>query len=347
MKRCIVTVLALTLLAVPRAQAQTVKQFKDWLVSCDNRHGCAAFGFEARNDVNSSYVRIDRAPEPSAAPTIVIQAVVDKDVKDVRIRLSIQDGPGGVFAAPFPAAFGRVTLTKEQAGAFITTLNEATGLGVTLLAGTAPAEQKIVSLDGAIAALRFMDAEQRRAGGVTAIVAKGPAPASAVPEPPALPVVTAVKIAEMVAPLPVRPPGVQASEDCSGLADVEHVYMAFTLDAERTLWGACQNWGAYNQDYKFFIVAKKHASPAPIDGYAQPGQASRSSSAGMLASPVLDKDGKTILSVFENEGGGDCGVSTNWVWDGQALRLVEQRAMPICRGVSIEDWPIVFKATVR
>ena len=244
-----------------------------------------------------------------------------------------------------PATFGRVTLTAEQAGAFIATLNQATGLGVALLAGTAPPEEKIVSLDGAVAALRFMDAEQRRAGGVTAIVAKGPAPASAVPEPPALPVVTAVEIAEIAAPLPARPPGVRAGEDCSSLTGVEHVYRAFKLDAQRTLWGACQNWGAYNQDYKFFIVAKNHASLAAIDGYTQPGRASPNP--GMLASPVLDKDGKTILSVFENEGGGDCAFPPIWVWDGQALRLVEQRAMPICRGVAIEDWPIIFKASVR
>ena len=47
-----------------------------------------------------------------------------------------------------------------------------------------------LSISGASAALRWIDAQQHRAGTVTALVATGDQPAAAVPPPPPLPVVT-------------------------------------------------------------------------------------------------------------------------------------------------------------
>lgn len=50
------------------------------------------------------------------------------------------------------------------------------------------------SLAGASAALRYMDARQGRDGGMTALVARGLKPASAIKPPPAMPIVTAAPV---------------------------------------------------------------------------------------------------------------------------------------------------------
>ena len=55
-------------------------------------------------------------------------------------------------------------------------------------------------------------------------------------------------------------------------------------------------------------------------------------------------DAKTgrLESAAKGRGLGDCGSSESYVWDGAMFRLVEQRAMPDCRG-SV-NWLTVWRA---
>jgi hypothetical protein len=40
---------------------------------------------------------------------------------------------------------------------------------------------------------------------------------------------------------------------------------------------------------------------------------------------------------------GDCGTSETYVWDGTMFRLIQARAMPVCRGAW--EWPVLWSAT--
>jgi hypothetical protein len=32
------------------------------------------------------------------------------------------------------------------------------------------------------------------------------------------------------------------------------------------------------------------------------------------------------------------------VWDGQAFRMIQSKAMPKCHGVQVGDWPTLYRA---
>lgn len=57
-----------------------------------------------------------------------------------------------------------------------------------------------------------------------------------------------------------------------------------------------------------------------------------------------DFDPKTgTLTMFANGRGlADCGMSANWIWDGNAFRLSEMRLRDACGGMAAGNWPTLF-----
>ena len=345
MRRLLSLALAATLSAATHARAQQVKQFKDWLVSCDNLRACAAFGFEGRDNPSGSYVRIIRGGDAQARPAVTFHFDVADEVKTPRLRLALGGQTrGGLPAEPLPGPKGESILDETMVADFVSALHTAPSLAFTLLDGSKPVGGSKVSLAGASAALRFMDAQQMRVGSIGALVAKGLVTSSDGPAVPPSPVVTARPISQIAAPLPPPPAGVRPSADCLSDPGADTGLVAFRLSPDLTLWAACENWGAYNADYRLFIAGPGQATPLTMSGFDIPGQPRRPNTRGLLTWPALSEDKTTITSITKNEGLGDCGISSEWVWDGQALRLVDLRAMPVCRGVASGDWPVVFTA---
>ena len=330
------------------AQAQTVRRFKDWLAACDNRNTCTLFGFEARDDPSGAYVRLVRTGAADAAPAVDADVSLDSDVKAPRLTLSLVGATAGQAPSEaLPAPDGRAAFPSDRIGPFLQSLATAKALRIILRDGPRQVDDRAISLEGAMAALRFVDALQHRAGGVTAMVARGPASASSVPPVPAPPIISAVRISRIAAPLPPAPEQVRPSEDCTSGTGRDYARIAFRLDRDRTLWGACDAWGPYNQDYRFYVAEHGVATRLSISGYDVPGQTRRPDTRGILTSPELGKDGRTISATVKDEGLGDCGVATDWVWNGTALLLSAMQAMPVCRGVSIDSWPELYKADIR
>lgn len=60
----------------------------------------------------------------------------------------------------------------------------------------------------------------------------------------------------------------------------------------------------------------------------------------------LDADGDVdeIDSSFLARPDADCGRLASWTWDGKRFRLFSDDAMEQCRGVSPEDWLILYRA---
>lgn len=155
---------------------------------------------------------------------------------------------------------------------------------------------------------------------------------------PAAPVVKAMKLANLPDPLPKRPAGAPLA-DSGCLPDYPDI--AIKLSDKLTLWGVCNGIGAYNQDYRYWIVGdgKPRLAHFNIPGLkpdVDPGTATNLN---------LADDGVTLNSLAKGRGLGDCGTSADWVWDGQTFKLISYRELDVCSGVTIDDWPVLFTAT--
>lgn len=306
--------------------------FGDWTVVCDNVRNCTAFGFssEAQDDV--AYLRVARRAGPGAAPTLA---------------LSIYDPPAGVWSLDVDGrAVGAVTPVAEgKDDAYPTArLSPATtralvaairsGHALTVNAG---GKAVAVSLAGSSAALRWMDAQQRRAGTAEALAAAGKAkgPGSA-PRPPLVRAAAPVSQAGLPAAVPKS---VQAQlKDCDDdIGELGFDPTIARLSKGMLLWSVACSRGAYNVVYSLFVSdeAGGGVRPARIP-YA---------SGEMVASLMnvdFDPATQTLSNFDKGRGLGDCGAFTDWVWDGKAFRLSGQTLMPECRGVTGDDWPTSY-----
>jgi hypothetical protein len=197
-----------------------------------------------------------------------------------------------------------------------------------------------VSLAGMVAALRYVDDQQKRVGTVTAMVAKGPASAASVPAPPPAPVLHAAPAIAQTG-LPSKPPaGIKALLDkaeCEvepGRSDPSEVSR---LSADKVLWRIPCWSGAYNFSSLFVIVDKAgQVSLAPLEGVDD----------GVAVNADYDPKARILSSYDKGRGIGDCGESSQWVWTGEVFALSEATVMPVCRGYGF-DWPTVFRSEVR
>jgi hypothetical protein len=350
--------LAATLAATAPANAQAadrageLKSFRDWVIGCDNTRACTALGLAPSDGAGVAFVKIARAAGPTAAPEVSFAVYAETTPATPRLRLRLDGGkgpglPSDVLSAEFDGDFVRVRLTGAEAAEVIAALLPAKGLAVELLDGAKSLSSSPVSLSGSSASLRYMDAEQGRAGGVTALVASGSAPASAVPAAPAAPLVTAAAMAELDPPPKRRPAGIPAAnpEDCM----IETLDIAVTLPGDRTLWGVCVSAGAYNFTYDFWVAGTGKPQPArfEIPGAGAVMSMGEVDDFAALINPGLTDDGFVLSAFAKGRGIGDCGGLAEWVFDGERFRALTYAAMSPCMGVPPHDWPVLYIARRR
>jgi hypothetical protein len=325
-------------------QVQPLKQFKDWAVGCDNARSCTALGLSPDEGVFGPYAKIGRTGAADAAPTVSFAMALKDGVQVSSPRLKITlDGNeiSGLAAEPVPARVAddvvRTDLPAAQIDAFVAALRNGTRLNIQVLDGSKAAASGAISLAGSAAALLYMDDQQKRVGTVTALAHKGDAPAASTPPVPELPVVAAKQLTDVSETKPPLPAGMTRPEEgfCAGFPVI-----VISLPANRTLWGLCSNAAAYNFDYTFFVAGQGQPKRAV---FTAPGLAQDRGS-GVLTSPVLSVDRLTLSSLALGRGVGDCGVAAEWAWDGKAFRLMRATMLDSCRGVQVEDWPVLFRA---
>lgn len=325
--------LATAVILTPGVAAADVNSFKDWTVVCDNVRTCEAAGFGSEDSDLSAVLRLSRAGTADAPARIEIDLPNEPHRKPV--TLAVDGRP--VITVPAPASGGGLTVAVGNAQ--VGPLLGAARNGATLSIRSADGELGQVSLAGMVAALRYVDDQQKRAGTVTAMVAKGAAPAAGVPAPPAAPVIrTAPAIAQTA--LPTKPPtavlalGRKAECDAGPEADIKPE--AYRLSADKVLWQVPCGGGAYNADSLFVIVDKSgKISPASLEG-----------DDGLATNAEYDPKTRILSAHSKGRGVGDCGDSSQWVWTGQSFELSQATTMPVCRGYGY-DWPVVFRAEVR
>jgi len=324
---------ALLLAAAAGPQIAELKTYKDWIVGCDNGLLCQAAAMMPEGGEPAATLSVRRGPEGSAMPEVWLRTwegeaadlVADGKPLNVRLRKNEDD------------AF---VVDPADAVRLLDALRAAKAVEVVDAAGKSSGK---LSVDGATAALLYMDDRQRRLGTRGALVRRGDKPDGSVPPPPTLPV-------RYSAPGSARPPSqlsaefiaqVRKDNDCPEETD-PNLVSHDRLDDKHTLAMItlmCMS-GAYNYISENFIIPDGGApQPAKFDDSddAQEGDT-------LYYNLYWDAETRRLGAGFKGRGIGDCGSRQQYVWDGAMFRLVGVEEMDDCRGVS--DFIRVWRASV-
>ena len=342
--RAIVAALALLCVA-GGARAVGSNGVKDWAAACDNIGACAAFGFSPEDSDADAYLVVKRAAGPEAAPTVVV-AFDPGDAQPAAIWRLTLDGHPIAGVGPLHAAGSDNGARAKLAGAEAVALIDALKNGKTLELSAGGKPLAMVSLAGSAAVLLWVDDQQGRVGTVTALVKKGPRPASLVPPPKPAPLILAAPRVSQ-AGLPKQAPRSMTKGDSECDLDPSLIPTPDDVVARLApgvvLWGPECTTGAYNVINVFFIGDEHggHLKPAAFAG--APGADANHD----LMNVTYDAATRVLSSLAKIRGVGDCGEATSWVWTGKAFELSRESALEPCRGVSPDDWPTLFVARTR
>jgi hypothetical protein len=321
----------LALLIAAAATAQPLppepKSFGDWEVGCDNRRDCEAVGFADPYDPDGTPfigVIIDRKADAAAEPSAEIDirffeledysGTVVVDGKLSELRFSKQ---GELIGSP-------IELARLLAASKSVSLVDAKGKAL-----------GVFRTSGASAALRWMDERQLRVGTVTAVVARGDKPASAIPAPSSLPTII-VPPNSSAPPHKLKPAELKAVRKRFDMcddprADIEY----YRLDAANSIAIVnCWN-GPYQTDGIIVLVPDRGGYRlAPIDPATKEEAKGPALDRSRLISPGYDTERRLLYMEYRGRGLNDCGANASWAWDGTAFRLASYAALDECRGVT-------------
>lgn len=340
--------------------APEFKDFRDWHAACDNLRNCAAFGFESENS-GSAYLRIERGGA-AEAPVKIALSVWAED--EVTFKLRFDDAalpglPDGALkgALSDDGSMRRVVLTDTvSVDMLIASLRKAQKIIVTRQdppGKKEPSNPPVseISMSGAVAALLWIDEQQKRLDTRSALIRKGDKPDAAVPPQPKAPTIVAVKPAS--GPVPAKFPAALIEK---GRAQCGEEDEGSKLEETAPLGGGIflfmftcpDNSGAYNFNYGLLTGPAGNAQAAKSVDLRYPVKIGdlRIDPDPQTSATNPSFDGKTMtLSTFsKGRGIGDCGSSEDWAWDGKTFRLLQLRMMPHCKGVTLDDWPVLYRA---
>lgn len=352
---------ATALTAIASSAHASFKDFRDWLAACDNLRNCSAFAVNSEADDAAAYLRIDRGGAADAPVTVTLSVEL-RDARGYTIAFDDHALPGlptGTLVGTEGEAsdYRRVEIAKGQtADALIESIRKAKAIVITRL----PAQGKKldtpvsrISLSGAVASLLWIDDQQKRLDTVTALVKRGPKPASAIPPQPKAPVIVAAQPSKTKAPEKHSPAllarGRKLCEDDDKASQLEEVNPLG--NAQFLYQFSCPgSSGAYNFMNVFLIGPAGNAQALRPAAFRRPpgtDDGGNDGPAAGLMNPSFDSETMTLSSFNKGRGYGDCGVEEQWVWDGKSFRLALERTMTECRRIPIDDWPVTFRAEVK
>ncbi len=325
-------ILAALALAQSAPQPGPMQTFGDWTVACDNGKRCEMTSLLPEADIGDEgewQISVVREAGPIGLWSVELMGEIKPG-----IRLSVT----GTDAASAAAVWRGTEFSGGQALAIVRAMVNGRIAQLHDARGTLIGR---VSLTGSSASLRFIDAQQGRAGTVTAAVASGARPASAVPAAPAIPVVASIRPRGAAVLSAATLKQLWAESDCAenydedGLPSVER----HALGGGATLALVPCGAGAYNYSSVPYVVRGGKAALAEFDlppGWGGDG------GPPMLVNANFDPKTGELGSYAKGRGIGDCGSSETYVWDGKRFRLVGARAMGECRGST--NWLTVWRA---
>ncbi|MDO9609105.1 MAG: DUF1176 domain-containing protein [Brevundimonas sp.] len=335
--------------AAPAPVLQTrseTRQFKDWRVTCGNDGSCWAFGFAP--EFAAGWVRIALQPGPDARPEVSFGYWPDGDAPASRqIGLTID---GRTFAATLSDdgdSQAPIGLIRNDVGPVIDAMAQGKAMAVR------GASTQAVSLNGAAAALLWIDEKQGRLGTTTALIRRGDRPASAVPVAPPLPTVTVAPAIDQAgfgdqgqtvpAALRTRTEVGNCLKE-SGMPAVSDMVMSARLDARTELWAVPCGAGAYNLTHNWYLTGPGGRDPRPVALVGTGGLGSDPAWAdNATVNGAYDPKTRALSAFAKGRGIGDCGTLQTWAWTGDRFALTEERSMGECAGVPSDMWPVAWR----
>jgi hypothetical protein len=334
------------------------RSFKDWVVGCDNTRSCIAVGLQSE-DVGLGFVQVEREGGGQARVR-VRYALLDKEefAPGEPIVVTVDGTPVPGMASSRPVhdrvedfgPYSMILLDAAEVAPFLDAVRRGRRLRLTAASG----EAAEVSLEGAVAALLFMDDAQGRVGTATALIRRGAKPESVVPAPPPPPKVRAFRVpqgaetdADPRLVQIIRERLLREEPDACDPEDVTGPSGATTapLGSDKMLISISCRGGAYNFGYLYYIIEGGHAVGAKPVTFLVPGEAQEER---QLYNGSFEP--KTGLLRFLSRGRGgipDCGRSGEYAWTGERFLPVTYHVMGECRGVPEPFWPVLWRAEVE
>lgn len=325
-----------------------IKNFKDWSVGCDNGGNCQAVSLAADKERD----QFDNWGGP-----IVITRTSDKD-DILKIRALIQNDSldryqifvDGRLVDTGPLVQGNYPI--EIVGEDAVKVSRAIIRGYKLkVVGPDGENLTNISLSGSSAALRYMDARQKRTYTRTALVTKGrrtfrplesEIPTITVQQwAPAKRIPATTEIVDLIEHSVCK-------DDRFGVVEDQIYPLGQKDDRYRALVLISCGSGAYNFSSTAYIGEirgneKNGASwafrPATYDLPPKWGGKER---LPLLVNPHWDGETQILSSYAKGRGLGDCGNAERFIWDGEQFRLLEAREMRECRGAY--EWITTWRA---
>ncbi|MEQ1724923.1 MAG: DUF1176 domain-containing protein [Sphingopyxis sp.] len=324
-----------------RVRPAEVRSFGDWGMGCDNGRRCRAVNY---NDDFERAFSIEIAREPAANAPVILVLIPEYDATTrpaeyAHAPLQLVTDRGdilfGNIAAPVAGHEIRWRLNQRQV--------EALRRGASLhLRNARGRDVASMSLSGISATMLAMDEAQVRLDTVTALVRTGRHPASAVPPPPALPVIrrAPASTAPALQPSPAQRATMAAASGCTITAETaaEWHEAAVRLDARHSLFLLYCNIYAYNSDAVAYIgqrvAGRAQWTLAQFDDVtASDHDSGTPNGARLLPFADWSAESRSMGGFSKGRGIGDCGISYEYAWDGARFRLTYYGEMRECRGV--------------
>lgn len=342
----LMTALTVPSITIAAEAAPSYDTYKSWFVACDNGLACEARGFKDDGSSDTPDLSFSRDAGPEAETLVTLKIPFLAEASDLKVDgapLSLQSGAWEVERED---TFTTLSLRGEEAVAnLISQLRNSDELQ------TNDAEA-VIPLNGIVAALLRMDDRQGRIGGVTALVRKGKAPASAVPSAPDLPSApiynpgTPLKAGEdarLIARARKDLDAVFASEECNTeMSNDVKRSEAFALDDTHALAIVACNMGAYQGSSLVAIVPRSENKPAQLLRPTRP--IHDDSDMAALIDPTFDPPTGMLMLSERGRGLADCGMAAQWTWDGEQFRLIGASYQMACGGSEPGDWPTVYRS---
>lgn len=338
----------LAAMAPAAAQSQS-KTFRDWIAGCDNLRSCTALSLPDETAETVGFLKLERPGGPGGAVSLSLKLVGEKLKLPLAVGLTLDGVPFPVGGKPLAATLEDVetaciVFSEADTATLIAAARKATKLSASL-AGKSYA----ISLAGSVAAMLWIDEQQGRLNTVTALIRKGPAAASTVPPPPALPVITARATGPALAEAAAKALGASlrkhlkasdpdvCEEDDGARYNTDR---AWQLDGGRRLIGLYCGSGAYNILTGYWLVTGDAVASARKLAFAE------NENNILINSDFMPETGQ-LLYFAKGRGIGDCGGAGTYAWTGSDFALTALSTMGECRQLSSDDWLVLFRSEVK
>lgn len=322
----------------PAPQPGLLQYNGDWAAGCDNLVRCEAIALQpevaGEGDDETMLLQIARDGGPGGEVSLRVSGLSQLPLDMVLVV-------DGTEAARLAGPAGDEVILRG-AVALSTVQTMASAVAIELRAAgkkkdrPGPVLATFSSL-GLSDSLRFIDVRQGRVGTGAALISRGTEPESTVPAPPVIPL-----IRQKPSPDADAAPGLNDTEMagarklavCDAMLMAQGAIELFPLDGEAALVLLPCEAGAYNVSAVPLIArgpaGSRTVAIARFD--FAPGFTGEPGKPPLVVNALWDAKRGVLSSLAKGRGIGDCGASEDYVWDGTQFRLIESRAMHVCRG---------------